>query len=559
MRTTWHLAAVAFVAASWLSGCGTQSAEHAAGPESGGRVGRTPATAPDTSTLRRAAPPSKADLADVASLESVDAMAEPAGPAAESARTESPREDRHFECNLQSGTLTAGSFDDVDNFSDYRQFVSKAMQQDAGEILPRWALGERVMIQVVTPDGEPVTDARVTVRPAANQAGRSNDAAALLDLPTASDGRVMFLTGMDGAAPGGEYLVTVVPPHGGAPASRTMRLEQQPWQVVLPGASAQLPTMLDLALVIDTTGSMGDELEYLKVEIESIARAVHEMFPNVHQRYALILYRDEGDLYVTRVFDFTPSLTEFHAKLAEQSAAGGGDYPEAMHLALERAGALSWRDRETARVLFLVADAPPHDRYAERTLDAVRVLRRHGVRIYPVACSGVDVKAEFVMRAASFLTLGQYLFLTDHSGVGNPHAKPHVPEYQVERLDRLMVRMIAAELSGRRLAPDQVIAIEQGEDVVPQPVPQRHPQPEQLPQGAASAHRLPGRRQAGLRGPMRAALEATPRWAVFLALVAGACVLDAVTSRAAERTVPNRPPNAAGGRSGHDAAVKPCS
>jgi len=45
---------------------------------------------------------------------------------------------------------------------------------------------------------------------------------------------------------------------------------------------------------------MGDELEYLKAEIDDIAATVKRMFPNVDQRFALILYRDEGDHYVTR-------------------------------------------------------------------------------------------------------------------------------------------------------------------------------------------------------------------------------------------------------------------
>ena len=59
-------------------------------------------------------------------------------------------------------------------------------------------------------------------------------------------------------------------------------------------AEAERPQRLDLALVIDTTGSMGDELEYLKTEIDSIVARLRETFPNVDQRYALIVYRDRG-------------------------------------------------------------------------------------------------------------------------------------------------------------------------------------------------------------------------------------------------------------------------
>jgi uncharacterized protein YegL len=368
-------------------------------------------------------------------------------------REPGPDPPRIRQSRIQSGTLTAGSFDDNERFEDYRQFLSEVMQEDADEKLPRLAIGRRVMIEVRDQRGAPVGDARVVVRQGKPRHQLDEaEARVLLELTTASDGRVMFLTGRDGAGSTGEFLLTVHPPDQGRPVTQQMHVGQGPWRITLPDGRSKLPRRLDLCLVIDTTGSMGDELEYLKVEIDSIAKTIYQMFPQVDQRYSLVVYRDDGDQYVTRTFDFTASLAEFRATLSEQSANGGGNYAEAMHLALESAGQLDWRDEESARVLFLVADAPPHDRYAERTLEAVEDLRRQGVRVFPVAASGVATKAEFVMRAAGFLTLGQYLFLTDHSGVGNAHAEPHVPDYQVERLDRLMIRMIASELAGRRLA-----------------------------------------------------------------------------------------------------------
>ncbi|MCH7687110.1 MAG: hypothetical protein IH899_10590 [Planctomycetes bacterium] len=161
------------------------------------------------------------------------------------------------------------------------------------------------------------------------------------------------------------------------------------------------------------------------------------------------------------MFDFTGSVNEFRRNLSEQHALGGGDYPEAIHLALEQSGKLSWQDKDVARVLFLVADAPPHRRFSQRTVNAVLDLRSLGVTIFPVAASGVRDEAEFVMRAASFLTMGQYLFLTDHSGVGNPHTKPHTPRYQIEKLNQLMIRMIASELAGRWIPQHEIIAAEE--------------------------------------------------------------------------------------------------
>ena len=451
------------------------------------------------------------------------AAAEDASPAEARAPRRDPGPDppRIRKSQIQSGTLTAGSFDDNERFDDYQQFLSEVMQEDAEEKLPRLAIGRRVMIQVRDRRGAPVGDARVVVRQGRPRHELDEaEARVLLELTTASDGRVMFLTGRDGAGSVGEFLVTVHPPDQGEPVTQEMHVGQGPWQITLPEARAKLPRRLDLALVIDTTGSMSDELEYLKVEIDSIAKTIYQMFPKVDQRYSLVVYRDDGDQYVTRTFDFTASLAEFRATLSEQSANGGGNYPEAMHLALESAEQLDWRDEESARVLFLVADAPPHDRFAQRTLDAVEGLRTQGVRVFPAAASGTATKAEFVMRAAGFLTLGQYLFLTDHSGVGNAHAEPHVPDYQVERLDRLMIRMIASELAGRRLAADEVIAIESGDLSVPEPdegpIPVEQQQ-QHAPISAASSSRAP--------------LAWVPRWAILLAALVGLCLADSLLSR----------------------------
>jgi len=367
---------------------------------------------------------------------------------------------------IQAGTLTAGSIDDNDKFDEFRSYLSSTMQYSAANTFPTFEIGHRIVIQVNDSDGNGIGDARVTVR-TIDQARQSLDAfdadrRPCIDARTGSDGRTLFLSGID--APNGcdEFLVTVEPPQGGEPISQRVSMGQAPWTIAMPQTQARLPNRLDLALVIDTTGSMGDELEYLKVEIDSIATAIHEQFPNVSQRYALVLYRDAGDQYVTRTFDFTSALDGFRDNLAAQSADAGGDYPEAMHLALEQAEQLSWRTSETARVLFLVADAPPHARFAGRALAAVKELRRSEVTIFPVAASGIHEQAELLMREAAFLTLGQYLFLTDHSGVGIAHAKPHTPSYAVEKLNQLMIRMIATELAGRAVFPRDIIAVEEG-------------------------------------------------------------------------------------------------
>lgn len=346
----------------------------------------------------------------------------------------------------QSGLLTAGSFDDNLNPQYFRTFVKTFAQNSAAGDFPAQLLGRRVLLLVKGGDGNPVGNARVRV--AAPGGGRA------VELTTRSDGRAVFLSSWDDVRADSPLSVTVTPPGGGAGVSQTVPKGAERWEVTLPGVKGKLPTQLDLLIVLDTTGSMGDELEFLKSEVKGIATAVRAKFPKVDQRYGLILYRDDGDEYVTRKFDFTPSLDRFRKDLGDQKAGGGGDEPEAMHRGLEDALQMRWRDENTARVLFLVTDAPPHTQFLGRTAAAVNALRKQGVAIYPVACSGYKDDAELVLRACAVLTGSQFLFLTDDSGVGNAHGEPHIPFYHVQRLDRLMIRMIAGELSGKRIAPD---------------------------------------------------------------------------------------------------------
>jgi hypothetical protein len=248
--------------------------------------------------------------------------------------------------------------------------------------------------------------------------------------------------------------VNVTPPDGSPPVKETVRKGLDRWEVKLPSAAAVLPANLDLCICLDTTGSMTRELPFLVSEIKTIAAAIHDKFPNVRTRYGLVVYKDLDDEYVAKRFDFTPDVEGFRRNLGAQRAEGGGDIPEAVQEGFAEAVKLQWRDKDTARVMFHVADAPPHDQDIEKTLLLADQLRKKGVVIYPVACKGYDDPCEFVMRSSALLTGGQFLFLTDDSGIGGKHDEPHIPYYKVERLERLMIRMIATELAGRRIEPE---------------------------------------------------------------------------------------------------------
>ena len=211
---------------------------------------------------------------------------------------------------------------------------------------------------------------------------------------------------------------------------------------------------IDVSLVIDTTGSMGDELGYVTRELESIAQRIQRSYPRASPRWSLVVYRDRGDAYVERHVDFETDVAAFRQRLGAQTAGGGGDFPEAPDAALAAMNALAWRaNASAAKVAFWIADAPPHEENLEAMADAIRGAKERGVHVYPIASSGIDEHTEYVMRATAQLTGGRYLFLTDDSGVGESHLEPKVPCFYVTKLDDAILRVVDHELTGTHRLP----------------------------------------------------------------------------------------------------------
>jgi hypothetical protein len=128
------------------------------------------------------------------------------------------------------------------------------------------------------------------------------------------------------------------------------------------------PTV-EVAFVLDTTGSMGGLIEGAKRKIWSIATAIVDSNPDADIRMGLVAYRDIGDDYVTRKVELTTDIQDLYAHLLELKARGGGDWQESVNEALDVAvNRLQWTSGgDTRRIVFLVGDAPPHMDYAQDT------------------------------------------------------------------------------------------------------------------------------------------------------------------------------------------------
>ena len=205
----------------------------------------------------------------------------------------------------QSGILTAGDYDDQLNPQRYQNYARNALQNFGANVqAPMLNLDpdERVQLRIEDANGNPQARAHVQIK-----TNNNND----LNLRTAADGTVWLYPSMD-ALPtvldisiqnlSGDVQIQQLIDTAVMDASRSA-------VITLPAATSPI-TALDLALVIDTTGSMGDELDYLKAELTDILTALSDANPTVSIRVALVPYRDEGDQYVVRTYPFTNSIAE---------------------------------------------------------------------------------------------------------------------------------------------------------------------------------------------------------------------------------------------------------
>ena len=220
--------------------------------------------------------------------------------------------------------------------------------------------------------------------------------------------------------------------------------ETQVNRIALDEALPSPTNLVQIAFMVDATGSMGDELEFLKMDLKKVINEVQKTNTQLKISTATVFYRDEGDEYVVKHSPFTEDINQTTEFISQQRADGGGDFPEAVDKALVQLNQLQWQPEARTRIAFLVLDAPPHNKPAviSSIQYSVKTAAASGIKLIPVVASGIDKTTEFLMRFIAMYTNGTYVFITDHSGIGNKHLEPSVGEYQVEKLSDLMVRLI---------------------------------------------------------------------------------------------------------------------
>ncbi len=141
---------------------------------------------------------------------------------------------------------------------------------------------------------------------------------------------------------------------------------------------------VDLGVAIDCTASMSGEIAAAQAGIDDLARFINAGTGGL--RFALVGYRDKGDDFVTKAWDFTASPDEARTRLWQLWADGGGDEPEMVQEALRLAyGGFGWRP-EAQKVLVLIGDAPPIPGFGKSCVEMAGAAHDRGVTTYVLSC-----------------------------------------------------------------------------------------------------------------------------------------------------------------------------
>lgn len=363
---------------------------------------------------------------------------------------EEPRELTSEEINelYRAGLITASAWDDNTYYSMWKKLFEKGQtEEENGRLLgyteQGWNISSTSRVAVSVTSGEAaVAGAKVVARDA--------DGNTLFKAVTDAKGKAYLFP----SAEAGSIVVT----KGDATATANFSEEERELSLTLESDSGK-KNLIELMFVVDVTGSMGDEINYLKAELGDVIRRIAQNDSETRISLSFLFYRDEDDEEKFCYVDFRdvtdPEDYEVQqAELKKQFATGGGDYPEAMDEALALAVGKQWSASAT-KMIFLVLDAPCHSTKQNKTTfsSAVRSAAEQGIRICPVLASGADGLTEYLTRSAAVLTGGTFVFITDDSGIGGSHYDPDLPNAVVERLNMLMVRLILGYHTGAFSAP----------------------------------------------------------------------------------------------------------
>jgi hypothetical protein len=361
-----------------------------------------------------------------------------------------------------AASVRAGEWDDNANYREFQRYIS-------GVTVPIHAVDVRARRFLIVRDsaGKGVSRCPVTIEDAAQHA---------VTLTTMASGRAIIFPHAEGLT-GNRFTATARCIEGSARA--TVALDDDgdgTAEMRLSAPRRNDARLVDLAFVLDTTGSMSEEIASVKATIQKVATSLQSR--QLQVRVGLVEYKDRVDPFVTKPYAFTSNLGAFSRTIAGIEAAGGGDYPEDMNAGIHAALTnLEWSPRAVARMAFVIADAPPHLDYANDPDYAVEMKNasHRGIKLFGVAASGMDALGQAVLRQMAEYTGGTEMFVLrggagpQSTGGGDPVSScgGTQEQYASGNLDGLIVAKIKRELAALDADPTKIPGLRKDENAKP--------------------------------------------------------------------------------------------
>ncbi len=335
----------------------------------------------------------------------------------------------------KAGQLTASEWRDLDHWKDWQKEQKENREFIQAKKDWQLHLNNRYKVLIENKDGQPLSDVVVELKK-----GKET----LWTTRTDNFGKAELWTNLfDGKEQEGKLKI-VAKYNGKQYTIKKVKSAKKTNQLKI-DTECYISNQVDIMFAVDATGSMGDEINYLKSELQDVIQRVQQSDDILDIRLGSVFYRDHNDAYLTQVSPLDRNIQTTIDFIQKQRAGGGGDFPEAVDAALEVAiGQQNWSDDAAARIVFLVLDAPPHMGRKNITSlqKSIRQAAEQGIKIIPITASGINKSTEYLMKAMALATNGTYVYITDDSGIGNSHLKPSNKKSKVEFLNDLMVRLI---------------------------------------------------------------------------------------------------------------------
>ncbi len=358
--------------------------------------------------------------------------------------------------------VRAGEWDDNANYRDFLSYIRQQEQLGIEKI----DVAHRHFIVVEDKNGRAVPNCKVSV----------GDGKRSITLKTAASGRAIFFPGAEGLA--GKLTASTSCLSANAQASVAFDASASDDAVLLKlGAerAVQKKPVIDVVFVLDTTGSMSEEIASIKATLQAV---IDRMGPDVTIRVGLVEYKDRSDAFVTKMYPLTSDLKKLSSQIASIEAGGGGDTPEDVNAGLSTAiDKMGWNDQATARLAFLVADAPPHLDYANEVgyAESAKHAAEKGIKIFTISASGMDDLGQAVFRQVAQVTGGTNMFVLrggagpQSTGAGDAKSScggTH-ENFTSGNLDQLITRKIAVEVASLAADPMRIAGLGKDEDAKP--------------------------------------------------------------------------------------------